>query len=62
MKRLVEISQQEFLCQERISRDSERKVFWMTKSEERERCAPDEIAFHFRECNLDMAASQAAAR
>ena len=43
-------------------RDSERKIFWLAKAEEWEQCALDEIAFHFRECNLDMAASQAAAR
>jgi hypothetical protein len=32
--------------------DSERKVFWLAKAEEWEQCALDEIAFHFRECNL----------
>jgi len=61
MKRLVEIRNQEFLCRERALRDSERKIFWLAKAEEWEQCALDEIAFHFRECNLDMAASQAAA-
>jgi hypothetical protein len=34
--------------------DSGRKIFWPAKAEERER----EIAFHFRECNLNSAAPQ----
>src|SRR5215218_6020614 len=34
MKRLVEIRSQEFLCRERALRDSERKIFWLTKAEE----------------------------
>ena len=55
MKRLVEIRSQEFLCRERALLDSERKIFWLAKAEEWEQCALDEIAFHFRECNLDMA-------
>jgi hypothetical protein len=58
MKRLVEIRNQEFLCRERAVLDTERKIFWLAKAEEWEQCALDEIAFHFRECNLDM--SQAA--
>jgi hypothetical protein len=61
MKRLVEIRNQEFLCRERAVLDSERKIFWLAKAEEWGQCARDEIAFHFRECNLDMADSQAAA-
>jgi hypothetical protein len=55
MKRLVEIRNQEFLCRERASLDSGRKIFWLAQAEEWERCALDEIAFHFRECNLDVA-------
>lgn len=58
MKRLIEIRNQEFLCRERALLDSERKVFWLAKAEEWERCALDEIAFHFRECNLDVVHSQ----
>lgn len=61
MKRLVEIRNQEFLCRERALRDSERKIFWLAKAEEWEQRALDEIAFRFRECNLDMAVSQAVA-
>jgi hypothetical protein len=41
------------LCRERALRDSERKVFWLKKAEEWEQRALDEIALHFRECNLD---------
>ena len=62
MKRLVEIRNQEFLCRERALRDSERKIFWLAKAAEWERCALDEIALHFKECNLDIAATQVAAR
>ena len=61
MKKLVEIRNQESLCRERALRDSERKIFWLAKAAEWERCALDEIAFHFRECNLDIAATQVAA-
>ena len=61
MKRLVEIRNQEFLSRERALLDSERKIFWLAQADEWGRCALDEIAFHFRECNLDMADSQAAA-
>ena len=62
MKRLIEIRNQEFLCRERALLDSERKIFWLAKAEEWERCALDEIAFHFRECNLDVAHSTSVAR
>jgi hypothetical protein len=55
MKRLVEIRNQEFRCRERALLDSGRKIFWLARAQEWERCALDEIAFHFRECNLDMA-------
>lgn len=58
MKRLIEIRNQEFLCRERALLDSERKIFWLAQAEEWERCALDEIAFHFRECNLDVAHSR----
>jgi hypothetical protein len=39
--------------------DSERKIFWLAQAEEWEQRALDEIALHFRECNLDHAHSQA---
>jgi hypothetical protein len=32
--------------------DSERRVFWLAQAEEWEQRALDEIAYHFRECNL----------
>jgi hypothetical protein len=53
MKKLVEIRNQEFMCRERALLDSERKIFWLAKAEEWEQRALDEIAFHFRECNLE---------
>ena len=59
MNKLVEIRNQEFMCRERALLDSERTVFWLAKAEEWEQCALDEIAFHFRECNLDITQSQA---
>lgn len=52
MKRLVEIRSQEFLCRERAARDSERRIFWLAQAQEWEQRALDEIATHFRECNL----------
>ena len=61
MKKLVEIRTQEFLCRERALRDSARKVFWLKKAEEWEQRALDEIAFHFRECNLDSTDTRTAA-
>jgi hypothetical protein len=61
MNKLVEIRNQEFMCRERALLDSERKVFWLAKAEEWERCALDEIAFHFRECNVDITVSQRSA-
>jgi hypothetical protein len=60
MKKLVEIRNQEFMCRERALLDSERKIFWLAKAEEWERRALDEIAFHFRECNLEGADSSTA--
>ena len=61
MKKLVEIRSQEFMCRERAMLDSERKIFWLAQAEEWEQRALDEIAFHFRECNLDSVDSQAIA-
>ena len=60
MKKLVEIRGQELMCRERAMLDSERKIFWLAQAEEWEQRALDEIAYHFRECNLDRAESQAA--
>jgi hypothetical protein len=57
MKGLVEIRSQEFICRERAMRDSERRGFWLAQAEEWEQRALDEIAYHFRECNLDKADS-----
>ena len=53
MKKLVEIRSQELMCRERAMLDSERKIFWLAQAEEWEQRALDEIAYHFRECNLD---------
>ena len=53
MKKLVEIRAQEFICRERAVLDSERKIFWLAQAEQWEQRALDEIAFHFRECNLE---------
>jgi hypothetical protein len=53
MNKLVEIRRQEYFCRERALRDSERRVFWLAEAEEWEQRALDEIAFHFRECNLE---------
>jgi hypothetical protein len=61
MKKLVEIRAQEFICRERALLDSERKIFWLAKAEEWEQRALDEIAFYFRECNLERADSKQAA-
>jgi hypothetical protein len=61
MKKLVEIRNQEFMCRERALLDSERKIFWLAKAEEWEQRALDEIAFHFRECNLESADPKTAA-
>jgi hypothetical protein len=53
MNRLVEIRSQEQMCRERAALDSERRIFWLTQAEEWEQRALDEIAFHFKECNLE---------
>jgi hypothetical protein len=55
MKKLVEIRAQEFICRERAVLDSERKIFWLAQAEKWEQRALDEIAFHFRECDLESA-------
>lgn len=52
MNRLVKIRSQESLCRERAARDSERRVFWVAQAQEWEQRALDEIAYHFRECNV----------
>ncbi|MBR0774412.1 hypothetical protein JQ625_06160 [Bradyrhizobium diazoefficiens] len=52
MNRLVEIRHQEFYCRERAALDSERRLFWLAQAREWEQLALDEIAYHFRECNL----------
>jgi hypothetical protein len=53
MNKLVEIRGQVQLCRERATFDCERRVFWLAQAEEWEQRALDEIAFHFRECNLE---------
>jgi hypothetical protein len=53
MNRLVEIRSQEQMCRERAALDSERRIFWLARAEEWEQRALDEIAYHFKECNLD---------
>jgi hypothetical protein len=62
MNKLVEIRSQEFICRERALLDSERKVFWLAQAEEWEQRALDEIAFHFRECNVNSVDSRVAVR
>ncbi len=54
MNRLVEIRRQEHFCRERALFDSERKSFWLAEAEIWEQHALDEIAFHFRECNVEV--------
>jgi hypothetical protein len=58
VSRALKIRTQEFICRERASPDSERRIFWLAKVEEWEQCALDEIAFHFRECNPGSADTQ----
>jgi hypothetical protein len=53
MNKLVEIRRQEHFCRERALHDSERKTFWLAEAEAWEQRALDEIAFHFRECNVE---------
>ena len=52
MNRLIEIRSQERLCRERAALDVRRRVFWLAQAEEWEERALQEIACHFRECNL----------
>jgi hypothetical protein len=58
MNKLAEIRSQEYMCRERAALDSERRVFWLAQAEEWEQRALDEIAYHFRECNLGSAEPQ----
>ena len=58
MNRLAELRSQEYMCRERAALDSERRVFWLAQAEEWEQRALDEIAHHFRECNLGGGDSQ----
>jgi hypothetical protein len=60
MKRLAEIRSQEFLCRERAALDFERRGFWLAQAQQWEQRALDEIAYHFRECNLARAELAAA--
>ncbi len=53
MNRLVEIRNQEHFCRERAALDVQRRMFWLAQAEEWERRALEEIALHFRECNLN---------
>ncbi len=55
MNRLVEIRSQESLCRERAALDLNRRLFWLAQAEEWEQRALDEIAYHFRECNVGQA-------
>jgi len=52
VNKLAEIRSQEHMCRERAALDSERRMFWLAQAEEWEQRALDEIAYHFRECNL----------
>ena len=55
MNRLVQIRSQESLCRERAALDLDRRLFWLAQAEEWEQRALDEIAYHFRECNVGQA-------
>lgn len=55
MNPLVEIRNQESLCRERAALDFKRRIFWLAQAEEWEQRALDEIAYHFRECNIGQA-------
>jgi hypothetical protein len=58
MNKLAEMRSQEHMCRERAALDSERRMFWLAQAEEWEQRALDEIAYHFRECNLGSVDSQ----
>lgn len=53
MDKLVEIRNQEFICRERALSDLERRPFWLEQARKWEKLALDEIAYHFKECNLN---------
>ncbi|TFV80551.1 hypothetical protein E4K64_01705 [Bradyrhizobium frederickii] len=55
MDRLVEIRSQESLCRERAALDFDRRLFWLAQAEEWKQRALEEIAYHFRECNVGQA-------
>ena len=61
MNRLVAIRNQESMCRERAALDIERRVFWLAQAEEWKQRALDEIAYHFRECNVGSSDSRSAA-
>jgi hypothetical protein len=52
MDKVIELRNQEHICRERALLDRENRLFWLAKAEEWEQRALDEIAFHFRECNV----------
>jgi hypothetical protein len=52
VNKVVEIRSQEHLCRERAALDAQRRMFWLSQAEEWEKRALEEIALHFRECNL----------
>src|SRR5665213_402890 len=52
MDKVIELRNQEYICRERALLDREHRPFWLAKAEEWEQRALDEIAFHFRECNI----------
>jgi hypothetical protein len=58
MNKLAEIRSHEYMCRERAALDGERRMFWLAQAEEWEQRALDEIAYHFRECNLDSVNAQ----
>jgi hypothetical protein len=62
MNRLVEIRNQESMCRERAAFDFERRIFWLAQAEQWEQRALEEIADHFRECNVDSGEKHAAVR
>jgi hypothetical protein len=52
MNKVIGIRNQEYICRERALLDRDHRPFWLAKAEEWEQRALDEIAFHFRECNV----------
>jgi hypothetical protein len=51
MNKLIEIRNQELLCQERALLDPERRDFWLARAEEWGQRALGEIAFQIKESN-----------